>query len=122
VYGYGGTGKTFLWNTLLNGVRTKGKIALAVASSGIAALLLPGGRTPHSRFNLPLEIKAHSVCAIKKDTQLAELIQHTTLIIWNEAPVNHRHCFEALDRTLKDIRSSKAKQFGGITVVLGGDF
>jgi hypothetical protein len=43
VYGYGGTGKTFLWNTLLNSVRTKGKIALAVASSGIAALLLPGG-------------------------------------------------------------------------------
>ncbi|XP_066392882.1 uncharacterized protein [Miscanthus floridulus] len=127
VYGYGGTGKTFLWNTLLNSVRSKGKIALAVASSGIAALLLPGGRTPHSRFNLPLDIQPHSVCAIKKNTQLAELIQHTTLIIWDEAPVNHRHCFEALDRTLRDIMSSNnnesaAKQFGGITVVLGGDF
>jgi hypothetical protein len=42
VYGYGRTGKTFLWTTLLNSVRSKGKIALAVASSGIASLLLPG--------------------------------------------------------------------------------
>lgn len=42
VYGYGGTGKTFLWTTLLNSIRSQGKIALAVASSGIASLLLPG--------------------------------------------------------------------------------
>ena len=127
VYGYGGTGKTFLWNTLLNSIRSQGKIALAVASSGIAALLLPGGRTPHSRFRIPLDIHEHSVCAIKKNTQLAELIQQTSLIIWDEAPVNHRHCFEALDRTLRDIMSfnnddASTKQFGGITVVLGGDF
>uniref|UniRef100_A0A0A8ZWF2 ATP-dependent DNA helicase n=1 Tax=Arundo donax TaxID=35708 RepID=A0A0A8ZWF2_ARUDO len=127
VYGHGGTGKTFLWNTLLNSIRGRGNIALAVASSGIAALLLPGGRTPHSRFKIPLNIQEHSVCAIKKNTQLAELIQHTSLIIWDEAPVNHKHCIEALDRTLRDIMSSNSnasgnKQFGGITVVLGGDF
>jgi hypothetical protein len=42
VYGYGGTGKTFLWTTLLNYIRSQGKIALAVASSGIASLLLQG--------------------------------------------------------------------------------
>lgn len=66
VHGFGGTGKTFLWNTLLNTVRSTGKIALAVASSGIASLLLPGGRTPHSRFRMPLHIHEHSVCSIKK--------------------------------------------------------
>ncbi|XP_052169379.1 uncharacterized protein LOC127786097 isoform X1 [Oryza glaberrima] len=98
VYGYGGTGKTFLWNTLLNNVRAQGKIALAVASSGIAALLLPGGRTPHSRFRIPLDIHEHSVCSIKKNTHLAQLICQASLVIWDEAPVNHKHCFEALDR------------------------
>ncbi|WVZ95295.1 hypothetical protein U9M48_041079 [Paspalum notatum var. saurae] len=127
VYGFGGTGKTFLWNTLLNSVRSTGKIALAVASSGIASLLLPGGRTPHSRFRIPLDIHEHSVCSIKKNTHLAELVLQTSLVIWDEAPVNHKHCFEALDRTLRDIMASKdsalsLKQFGGITVVLGGDF
>jgi hypothetical protein len=127
IYGYGGTGKTFLWNTLLNSVRAEGKIALAVASSGIASLLLPGGRTPHSRFRIPLDIQEHPVCSIKKNTHLAQLIQQTSLVIWDEAPVNHKHCFEALDRTLRDILASNDpslanKQFGGITDVLGGDF
>ncbi|OAD78090.1 hypothetical protein PHYBLDRAFT_164966 [Phycomyces blakesleeanus NRRL 1555(-)] len=40
VDGSGGTGKTFLFNAMLRKVRQQGKIALAVATSGIAALLL----------------------------------------------------------------------------------
>jgi ATP-dependent DNA helicase PIF1 len=127
VYGYGGTGKTFLWTTLLNFIRGQGKIALAVASSGIATLLVPGGRTPHSCFKISLEIKENSMCNVKKNTHLSELIIQTSLIIWDEAPVNHRYCFEALDRTLRDILSdtipdAQNRQFGGKIVVLGGDF
>ncbi|KAH7545387.1 hypothetical protein FEM48_Zijuj01G0088100 [Ziziphus jujuba var. spinosa] len=41
-YGYVGTGKNFIWKTLLAALRSKGKIVLTVASSGIAFLLLPG--------------------------------------------------------------------------------
>lgn len=41
VDGYGGTGKTYLWNTLSFCLRSEGKIVLNVASSGIASLLLP---------------------------------------------------------------------------------
>jgi hypothetical protein len=41
--GPGGTGKAFVDNYLLAKVRLEGMIALAVASSGIAALLLLGG-------------------------------------------------------------------------------
>jgi len=47
--GVGGAGKTFTYNAILDGVRALGHIALPVASSGIAALLLPGGRTAHLR-------------------------------------------------------------------------
>jgi ATP-dependent DNA helicase PIF1 len=55
------------------------------------------------------------------------LIQQTFLIIWDEAPFNHKYCFEALDHTLRDILidSNAAAQnnlSGGITVVFGGDF
>ena len=52
----GGTGKTFLINLLLGKVRSEGKIALGVATSGIAATLITGGRTAHSTFKLPLDL------------------------------------------------------------------
>lgn len=103
------------------------RIVLPVATSGIAATLLPGGRTAHSRFKIPIDLHEHSMCDIKPRTMLAELIEQTSLIIWDEAPMAHRHTFEALDRTLRDIKSIKDpaaihKEFGGITVLLGGDF
>ncbi len=47
--GPGGTGKTFFYDTLMTKVRSKGDIALAVASSGVSAVLLKNGRTAHSR-------------------------------------------------------------------------
>lgn len=62
----GGTGKTFLINTILSKVRGTGHIALAVASSGIAATLMPGGRTAHSRFKLPLTVKENDLCNFDK--------------------------------------------------------
>ena len=62
VDGPGGTGKTFLYKLLLAHVRMEGHIALCVASSGIAAQLMPGGRTAHSRFKLPLTILENSSC------------------------------------------------------------
>jgi len=53
----GETGKTFLVNLLLASVRTHKKIAISVASSGIAATLLDGGKTAHSAFKLPINLK-----------------------------------------------------------------
>jgi hypothetical protein len=117
--GPGGTGKTFVENLLLAYVRKQGGIALAVASSGIASLLLAGGRTSHSQFKIPIEINSESICSIPAQSQLADLLRSTNLIIWDEAPAQHRYCFEAVDRTLKDIRQSE-EWFGGIPVVFGG--
>ncbi|GJZ08213.1 ATP-dependent DNA helicase PIF1 [Tanacetum coccineum] len=87
VYGPGGTGKTFLYKTIIARLRSERMIVLAVASSGIASLLLPGGRTAHSRFVIPLELMENSTCGIKQNTHLAELMQQVQLIIWDEAPM-----------------------------------
>ncbi|GJS92889.1 DNA helicase [Tanacetum coccineum] len=57
VYGHGGTGKTFLWKAITSALRSEEKIILTVAASGIAALLLPSGRTAHSRFQIPLNLE-----------------------------------------------------------------
>ena len=103
VYGYGGTGKTFLYKTLTAALRSKSQIVLNVASSGIAALLLDGGRTTHSRFAIPINVVDDSMCSISADSDLADLIRDTKLIIWDEAPMVNRLCFEAFDRTLRDI-------------------
>ncbi|XP_019189692.1 PREDICTED: uncharacterized protein LOC109184103 [Ipomoea nil] len=127
VYGYGGTGKTFLWKTISAALRSKGEVVLNIASSGIASLLLPGGRTAHSRFAIPIGVNEDSTCNIKQGSPLAELIIKSKLIIWDEAPMMHKHCFEALDRTMRDLMRFKNSRsstmtFGGKTVVLGGDF
>ena len=122
VYGHGGTGKTFLWKTIINKLRSEGKIVLAVASSGIASLLLIASRIAHSRFKIPLELNDQSMCAIKNKTLMAKLLIETDVIVWDEAPMNDRRCFETLDRTLKDILENPDKPFGGKTVMLGGDF
>ncbi|XP_023644880.1 uncharacterized protein LOC17896811 [Capsella rubella] len=123
VYGFGGTGKTFLWKTLAAAIRSRGQIVLNVASSGIASLLLEGGRTAHSRFAIPLNPDEFAVCKIKPKSDLASLIQEASLIVWDEAPMMSKFCFEALDKSFSNIIKNKDnKVFGGKVVVFGGDF
>lgn len=119
----GGTGKTFLLNLLLAKVRQGGEIALAVASSGIAATLLEGGKTAHSMFKLPLSSSTddNPVCNICKGTYKAELLRRCKLIVWDECTMSHKSMFEAVDRTLRDIRNTE-QIMGGMLVVLAGDF
>ncbi|XP_028768731.1 uncharacterized protein LOC114726322 [Neltuma alba] len=121
VYGYGGTGKTFLWNALTCTLRAQADIVLTVASSGIAITLLPAGRTAHLRFAIPIQVNEDSVCNIKHNSSLGNLIKSTKLIIWDEAPMVQRFCVEVFDRSLKDIMHSDAP-FGGKCVLMGGDF
>ncbi|XP_076960398.1 uncharacterized protein LOC143636773 [Bidens hawaiensis] len=77
VYGYGGTGKTFLWKTLSASIGSKAKIVLNVKPQ-------------------------------------------------DETPMIHKHAFESLDRSLKDVlkgvhRYSSQHPFGKV-IVFGGDF
>ncbi|TDL17977.1 hypothetical protein BD410DRAFT_696624, partial [Rickenella mellea] len=80
--GPAGTGKTFVYNTICHKVRSEGWIVLCVASSGIAALLLQGGRTSHSMFKIPVEnITDELTCLIPKQSCLAQLIREVRIII-----------------------------------------
>ena len=98
-----------------------------MASSGIAALLLEGGRTAHSRFAIPINVVENSMCSISVDSNLAELLRMAKLIIWDEAPMMNQYCFEAFDRTMRDVVSAETPSaadiiFGGKVILLGGDF
>jgi hypothetical protein len=66
------------------------------------------------------------ICDVSRGTMLSELIELTSLVIWDEALMANRKCFEALDRTFRDIEKVKNPEaahipFGGKVVVLGGD-
>ncbi|GJU25321.1 DNA helicase [Tanacetum coccineum] len=90
--GHGGTGKTFLWKTIISTLRSEEKSCKL------------------------LHHQDH------KNTQLGKLLADTNLIIWDEAQMNDRRCFEALDRTLRDILDMPHCLFGGKSLLLGGDF
>jgi hypothetical protein len=132
----GGSGKTFLWELILCAIRCgfhidgrddNDRVALAVASSGIASLLLDGGTTAHSRFKVPIPITAESMCTISAHSDLAKLIRMTRVILWDEASMQHKHVYEAVDRTIRDIMkvvdpALEHVPMGGKVVGMGGDF
>ncbi|XP_056853223.1 uncharacterized protein LOC130502447 [Raphanus sativus] len=119
-----GCSKTFVYRALSSAIRSRRMIVLNTASSGIAALLLEGGRTAHSRFGIPIDADEFTTCKkMEPGSDRAELVKAAKLIVWDEAPMMSRHCFETLDRSMRDIiRSSEDKPFGGKVVVFGGDF
>ncbi|XP_073129488.1 uncharacterized protein, partial [Henckelia pumila] len=118
---YGGTGKTFLYRSILAQLRKNGKIAITVATFGIAATLVPGGRTTHSRLQIPLRPTASTLCKINKQSDLAELIRRATTVVCDEAPMANRYAFEAVSQTFQDIMDNQLP-FGGKTIIFGGDF
>ncbi|KIH68828.1 hypothetical protein ANCDUO_00835 [Ancylostoma duodenale] len=106
----GGTGKTFLVNLLLAEIRKRNEIAVAVASSGIAATLLDGGRTAHSALKLPLDLarSQNPVCNMSKGPGKAQVLKMCRVIVWDECTMANKRALEALDRTLQDIRENNA--------------
>jgi len=82
LHGPGGTGKTFVYKTLCHHLRGNGHIVLCIASSGIAALLLPGGRTAHSMFTIPTDnLNNESTCNVEKNSKRADMLRQVHLII-----------------------------------------
>lgn len=117
------TGKTFLMSLVLATVRARFNIALAVASSGIAATLLEGCRTAHSALKLPLNLQTieEPTCNISKNSAMAKVLSASKIIIWDECTMAHKRALEALNRTLKDLRND-SRCFGGAMILLSGDF
>ena len=81
VDGPGETSKTYLYKALLAKVRSMNLIAVATATSGIVASIMPGGRTAHSRFKIPIKLDNNTMCSFTKQSGTAELLRRATLII-----------------------------------------
>lgn len=76
----------------------------------------------HSMFKIPIDTLSEvSHCRIPKNSRRADLMHAVRCIIWDEIVPQHQHAVETLDHTLRDLRNND-KPFGGVTVLMGGDF
>ena len=119
--GSGGTGKTFLYNTLVHILRGMQIKVKCIAFSGIASTLLIDGATAHSTFQIPIPLNNESTCNIKRGTIRARDLCSTSVFIWDEASMIPADAMNAVDRLLKDLTRSH-QPFGGKFFILGGDF
>ncbi|CAG8471668.1 8494_t:CDS:2 [Cetraspora pellucida] len=88
------TVKTFLYNNLLAKVHFTRNIALAVASSGIVALLLDENYIAYSQFKIPIELYENLIYNIYVNTDYAMLLKQAILFIWDKALMMHYYAFK----------------------------
>ncbi|XP_057339407.1 uncharacterized protein LOC130676918 [Microplitis mediator] len=119
--GPGGSGKTFVYTTLCQILKNKNKNVCTMAYTGIAATLLPNGKTVHKTFGLPVPMFSDSSSHIKPNSVQGEYLKNVDVFVWDEAPMSPRHALEIIDRTLRHIMNNDIP-FGGKMMILGGDF
>jgi ATP-dependent DNA helicase PIF1 len=114
-----GCGKTVFANAVASSVRATGRIAICVAASALAAMLLLGGTTAHSRFHIPIPANDGTVCCFSADDR--HLIRSADVILYDECSMVHHDVADTLERSLRDLMGD-SRPFGGKVVVFMGDF
>ena len=109
IHAAGSCRKIFLCHTIAAEVRRRDQVVLCVASSGIATLLLDGGRTSHLHFKIPLSIHEDSITGLKHNSYMFLVLQQTKVIIWDEVPMQHKYDIDAINQCLSIIRAPKRK-------------
>jgi ATP-dependent exoDNAse (exonuclease V) alpha subunit len=120
--GSAGAGKSWTLNKFLEGVNPDdlGKSVKVTASTGIAASHL-GGRTVHSALRIGVadsleEIPSNMLAAAKKSAK------ETEILIIDEISMLGAKTFKLLDDLFRMAKLEALKPFGGIQLILCGDF
>ncbi len=120
--GPAGSGKTFLLNDFIQWAKQAGKQIAVTASSGIAATHL-GGVTIHSWSGLGIadHISEYALDGLVQKQYLHTRFNKTDILIIDEISMFDADRLDSVDIILRAIRNNNAP-FGGIQVVLSGDF
>lgn len=94
----GRTGNIFVTTSTQWFLKSRGKRALTVAPSAVASQLLDNGRIAHSPLKISISVHSERTCSINAISQLAEPLNQTALILWDEIDMSHRHNLDAIDR------------------------
>ena len=119
--GPGGSGKSYLYQTLTHNLRAQGRSVLCVASTGIAATIIQG-MTAHKQFGIPVPCHENSTSKIRPNSKEAKTLRDASLLIWDESSMAHKDMLDCLDRLLRDLMQADDVPFGGKCLLLGGDF
>ncbi|ELP87942.1 hypothetical protein EIN_275290 [Entamoeba invadens IP1] len=127
--GPGGSGKTHLYNVLIDTLESEGYVVLSFAPTGIAAAYLKKGKTFHSGFKLPFHIYEDSENLIAPASDEALFLKVTDVILIEEISMVHKEILRCIDTLMRQIpfvaypdRNFSRFLFGGRIVVVGGDF
>ena len=120
--GSAGTGKTFVLNKYIKYLKDR-KIPVAVtASTGIAATHM-NGQTIHSWCGMGVKDNIHQVDLRKLSEKkyIQKNVQNAKVLIIDEISMLHKNQLQMVDEILIHLKSS-FEAFGGLQVVLSGDF
>ena len=119
--GPAGSGKTYVLNLFIRLAKHDGKKVAVTATTGIAATHL-GGTTIHAWSGIGVRdaIDERFVEHISKGRR--EIIESTDVLIIDEISMLHDYRLDMVDEICRLVRKKPDLPFGGIQVVMSGDF
>lgn len=118
--GPAGAGKSYLLAKFINKSRKKGLKVATTATTGLAAAHL-GGQTIHSWSGIGISTSLSEDYIYTMSKARIDLINKTSILIIDEISMLHAYNLDMINKAMKLVRKSD-KPFGGIQVVLCGDF
>ena len=123
--GPGGSGKTELIKRLVASATKAGKVAQVCALTGCAALLLNcGAKTIHSWAGIGLATQPiHEIeYKVMNNKRTVKKWRETDVLIIDEISMMAQRLFEILDDIGRRTRKEYSRPFGGLQLVMSGDF
>ncbi|MCI1636887.1 MAG: AAA family ATPase, partial [Bifidobacterium crudilactis] len=115
-----GAGKTYVLNEFISGARRSGADVAVTASTGIASTHI-NGQTIHSWSGLGVATCLSEQLLKRIRTRRKRQISGTDVLVIDEVSMMHAWLFDMVDEVCRSIRHSP-EPFGGLQVVLSGDF
>ena len=120
ITGAPGAGKTYVLNEFITNARTRGASVAVTASTGIASTHI-NGQTIHSWSGVGVARELNDQLLRLIRSRRRRKIQSTDILVIDEVSMLHAWLFDMVDRVCREIRHS-TEPFGGLQVVLSGDF
>ncbi|WP_114700458.1 AAA family ATPase [Psychrobacter proteolyticus] len=120
--GSAGSGKTYTLNQYIDYLRARRVPVAVTASTGIAATHM-NGTTIHSWSGIGIkdELTDRDLSTLSRKQFLADRLKDTAVLVIDEISMLHAKQLNLVSQVLKHIRKND-KAFGGIQVVVAGDF